>query len=163
MANGHNLKLRYHKMNQIMGSTTEFRMGMTWPVIFLLIMTTMGTFAQDPLKMYTWKNRVVIVLGENTDHPLYSQQLKELNSDSAVIQQRDIVILSSPGNDLSAGMEAWIHEKYPVMQEGFRIVLIGKDGTVKYDAHQPISADELYAIIDAMPMRRREMRQQGDQ
>ena len=35
----------------------------------------------------------------------------------------------------------------------FAAVLVGKDGTVKLRVAEPISADELFAILDSMPMR----------
>ncbi len=35
----------------------------------------------------------------------------------------------------------------------FAAELVGKDGTVKLNVHEPISSAELFAIIDAMPMR----------
>jgi hypothetical protein len=35
----------------------------------------------------------------------------------------------------------------------FAAVLVGKDGTVKLNVHEPVSNGELFAIIDAMPMR----------
>ena len=40
-------------------------------------------------------------------------------------------------------------------------MLVGKDGTVKHRSGEPVEPDELYALIDEMPMRRREMRERG--
>lgn len=48
-----------------------------------------------------------------------------------------------------------------VTREGspdFRIRLVGKDGGVKLDSAKPVSCDELFKLIDAMPMRRAEAR-----
>ena len=39
----------------------------------------------------------------------------------------------------------------------FRVRLIGKDGGEKLDSAAPVSAAALFALIDAMPMRRAEM------
>jgi hypothetical protein len=38
-------------------------------------------------------------------------------------------------------------------------VLIGKDGGEKLRRTTPLSPEELFAIVDAMPMRRAEMRE----
>ena len=46
-------------------------------------------------------------------------------------------------------------------KDGFTALLVGKDGGVKRTAHDPIACDELFAQIDAMPMRRREVRKRG--
>jgi hypothetical protein len=41
--------------------------------------------------------------------------------------------------------------------EGFEVLLIGKDGGVKLRQQEPVGTDVLFAVIDAMPMRRQEM------
>ena len=41
------------------------------------------------------------------------------------------------------------------------MILVGKDGTEKLRAHHVVSAQALFALIDAMPMRQREMREAG--
>jgi hypothetical protein len=45
----------------------------------------------------------------------------------------------------------------------FAMVLIGKDGTVKLRAAEPVVADELFAIIDGMPVRAAEPGPQAQQ
>jgi hypothetical protein len=42
------------------------------------------------------------------------------------------------------------------------VLLIGKDGGVKLRAEEPLPAAEFFALIDTMPMRRREMRERGE-
>ena len=43
--------------------------------------------------------------------------------------------------------------------KSFSVVLIGKDGGEKLRRTTPLSPEELFAIVDAMPMRRAEMRE----
>ena len=43
--------------------------------------------------------------------------------------------------------------------KSFSVVLIGKDGGEKLRRTTPLSPDELFAIVDAMPMRRAGMRE----
>ena len=43
--------------------------------------------------------------------------------------------------------------------KSFSVVLIGKDGGEKLRRTTPLSPAELFAIVDAMPMRRAEMRE----
>jgi len=43
----------------------------------------------------------------------------------------------------------------------FASILVGKDGGVKLRSNAPVSAERLSNVIDAMPMRRREMREQN--
>ncbi len=59
---------------------------------------------------------------------------------------------------------AGLHERDFVVQtrfdvKTFSVVLIGKDGGEKLRRTTPLSPEELFAIVDAMPMRRDEMRE----
>ena len=50
-------------------------------------------------------------------------------------------------------------ERFGVETGCFAAVLVGKDGTVKHRSHEPVAPEKLYELIDAMPMRQREMRE----
>lgn len=52
---------------------------------------------------------------------------------------------------------AGLREAFDVPEGGFALVLVGKDGGEKFRAHEPVRAREVFDLIDAMPMRRREM------
>jgi hypothetical protein len=56
---------------------------------------------------------------------------------------------------------AWAWDRYGVEPGRFAAVLVGKDGTVKHHFNEPVGPEDLYALIDQMPMRRREMRERG--
>ena len=60
----------------------------------------------------------------------------------------------------SAGIArvAKLRERYRVDENTFTFILVGKDGSEKMRSDTVVTRDELYAIIDAMPMRRGEMR-----
>jgi hypothetical protein len=49
--------------------------------------------------------------------------------------------------------------RYGVKPGSFVVVLVGRDGGEKFRSEDPVSAQELFDRIDAMPMRRREMRE----
>lgn len=44
----------------------------------------------------------------------------------------------------------------------FTVMLIGKDGGIKLSQTSPVTNTELFELIDAMPMRRQEMRERAD-
>jgi hypothetical protein len=50
-----------------------------------------------------------------------------------------------------------LYKKYIADTSGFIVLLIGKDGSVKHRTNKLLPVDELFAIIDVMPMRKREM------
>ena len=49
-------------------------------------------------------------------------------------------------------------KRFTLPSEHFEAVLVGKDGRVKERRTEPMNPDELWSIIDAMPMRIDEMR-----
>lgn len=50
-------------------------------------------------------------------------------------------------------------ERFGVEPGAFSALLVGKDGTVKHRSAGPVEPGEVFALVDAMPMRRREMRE----
>lgn len=49
----------------------------------------------------------------------------------------------------------------PVAPEQAAAVLVGRDGGVKVRSDEPVPTPDLFARVDAMPMRRREMREKA--
>ncbi len=65
------------------------------------------------------------------------------------------------GGPVSYGQVSAARKRFQIEAGRFTAILVGKDGTVKHRAHTPVTPENLYALIDAMPMRRREMRERG--
>ena len=80
------------------------------------------------------------------------EQLELLKKDSAGLREREVVVTMA-----GVGDAAWKRFAVPLHSD-FTVVLVGKDGGEKYRSHRPLSTAELFALIDAMPMRRAEMR-----
>ena len=51
-----------------------------------------------------------------------------------------------------------VAKKYGVDPRTFAVVLIGKDGHDAFRAARPVKPEALYGVIDAMPMRRAEVK-----
>lgn len=83
---------------------------------------------------------------------LVLQQLELLKKDAAGLEERDIVIIL-------AAKENPIYKKYKVKaSKPLTVILVGKDGGEKHRTHNVITADKLFSIVDAMPMRKAELR-----
>ena len=52
-----------------------------------------------------------------------------------------------------------MHKRFDVSPNQFTVILVGKDGGEKLRSQMPIAWDKLAATIDAMPMRKDEMKQ----
>ena len=53
-----------------------------------------------------------------------------------------------------------MYDHYEVGRVDFHLVLVGKDFTVKFRSDEPVPTEQLFEIIDAMPMRQAELQQQ---
>lgn len=100
--------------------------------------------AQD-LSQYRWENRILQIETPSIKDPHFQDQSSRLVAVFRGVLERDLVILTKTD------------------AEHFQITLIGKDGGKKLTRRTVLKTEELFAIIDAMPMRRDEMRRDSAQ
>jgi glutathionylspermidine synthase len=99
--------------------------------------------------------RMVLVFGNNPT--LVQQQLSALQKDSSGFAERDLIVQQVKPADK-------LHQTYHITpNEPFTVILIGKDGGEKYRSASILTADRLFAMVDAMPMRQAEMRRTKNQ
>jgi len=109
----------------------------------------------DPLTAYRWKARVVVIASPSADDPHLMQQRATLSAMPSGLRERDIVVVEAVGDGEEA--RRW-RARLGLPKAAFRVVLVGKDGEVKRSEARSLSAETLFETIDAMPMRRDEMR-----
>ena len=112
------------------------------------------------MKKYHWKNRVLVVFSDS-ERVHSTRQREVIDSDAPGFAERDVVVLGLGGSgelyhDVNVDQPE-VKGRYGV-EDGFMVLLIGKDGTVKRVWRRPVTASEVFELIDAMPMRRSEMR-----
>lgn len=96
--------------------------------------------------------RQLLLFTQNKDTGLAEKQLAIWTEAQAEMQERDVIITVITGNEL-------LYKKYKVdSQTDFTVILLGKDGIEKLRTQNLLTANKLFALIDAMPMRRQEMR-----
>jgi hypothetical protein len=61
-------------------------------------------------------------------------------------------LLFEDGSDESAA-----RSRFRVEAGAFAAVLVGRDGGEKFRSSEPVPVEKLFGLIDAMPMRRREL------
>ncbi|MDQ3396564.1 MAG: DUF4174 domain-containing protein [Deinococcota bacterium] len=106
------------------------------------------------LEGYSWKNRLLLVFAPALEE--YQEQKRLLVGQEAGLKDRDLLVFYL-GEESPAGIEA-LKGRFGVGEEPFLAVLVGKDGGAKGRFHKPVSADELFSLIDGMPMRQQEMK-----
>ena len=108
----------------------------------------------ETLKEMLWNKRVIITFSNaqsNPDHLSLKNQIDHLRCE---FQNRDLVYI-----DLIKGSDEYekLSRQYLTSENEFTLLLLGKDGEVKLIVSRASLVD-IFSVIDAMPMRQREMR-----
>jgi len=96
-------------------------------------------------------NRKVLLFGKDANPTLFLQQKHLLDSATEGIKERDIKVEIIEITDAAV-------KKYQVDASKFTFILVGKDGGEKYRCNKLLSIQQLFGLVDAMPMRNAEMR-----
>ena len=102
------------------------------------------------LNQYLWKNRIILTFADDEDHPDLIKLKAEMKENNCEILNRDLLHFHF-SNDGKIGNHTTTND------QSFRILLIGKDGGIKYDLNRSIFLIHLFELIDSMPMRQYEM------
>jgi hypothetical protein len=123
-----------------------------------MISITTAEAEHNPFSRYRWTARVLVVLAADPESPDLAEQNRQVESLKDGAAERELVVVQPPAGSAEAKA---LRTRLGVGNEPFQAVLVGKDGGAKLRAAKPISALELMATIDAMPMRQVEMRQRA--
>ncbi len=119
------------------------------------------------LSAYQWENRLLLLFAPTSQNDAYQQQVTYLSGHEAGLEDRDLIVFhlfhnepSRVGDDtVTPDAVAKLRAEMQVRSEEFSLLLVGKDGTVKRRSAEPVATEDLFAQIDGMPMRQREMRE----
>lgn len=106
------------------------------------------------LKEHLWKNRVIITFSSSVEEPELLALQKQIDEKTCAFTDRNFVHI-----DLLQGTEEFdeMSQHFAVSNTGFQLLLLGKDGGVKLRSSTALLED-IFSLIDTMPMRRREMK-----
>lgn len=161
-------------------------MGVITALIVALGVANMARSEESPLATHKWEERVLVVRAAsgNEGRELLEKQLAMTRDADTrrALAERDLVLYWSQGNrgerldfttqpvqvtslqasERRALDEALEAREVPWRAHSFVMVLVGKDGELKRQVTQPSTFEGFFALIDTMPMRRREMRERAD-
>lgn len=133
--------------------------------VFFASPAVMGEI-QDNLKELSqlrWENRVVVVFAEQEN----DQVLSMLNQQVEGLNDRDIIWFVVNNNNIQSNYNREISGAFIASLQSLRsigheektqeAILIGKDGGVK-NRSKELDFNDLYRLIDGMPMRQQELR-----
>jgi hypothetical protein len=112
------------------------------------------------LETYQWKNRLLLVFAPATNHDDYEQQIAGINKAAKGVKDRDLLVFELAAGGKQEAQREELLKQFDVKPGAYTLILLGKDGQEKYRSQQPIGMDEIFRIIDQMPMRQQEMRKQ---
>lgn len=99
--------------------------------------------------------RELLIFGEADNPALVSRQVALLQQDKAGIEERAIKVIQ-------VKKESDLYKKYQIKPGSFWVLLIGKDNSEKYRSDKLVTMPQLFALIDAMPMRIAESKHKGE-
>ena len=107
----------------------------------------------------------MLVFAPSRASAAFEAQERALAGHEAGMAERDLLLIDvfeegpscSDRAALSDAAADALRARFAPASRAFAAVLVGKDGTAKARFDAPVLPDELFARIDAMPMRRREM------
>jgi len=118
------------------------------------------------LNAYQWKNRLLLLFASSEEDQAYLTLKKEIDRQAMEVKDRDLLVfyVLERGESrldqerLSPDQALFLRKRLSVPPGRFTIVLIGKDGGEKIRQESSVDLKEIFAIIDAMPMRQQEMK-----
>ena len=128
--------------------------------------------AATPFSMasYLGKKRPLLLFAPSGDDESFIAQLSQVGSARSGFDARDMVLVvvlekgrsDADGREIASADAARLRALYDVEAGRFALRLVGKDGGVKRRESAPVAMQALFDQIDAMPMRRQEIRERGE-
>ena len=117
------------------------------------------------LGKFQWKNRILLIFAPSAEDPVCRSLAAELNAQVAGVRERDLLTGEFfevganrfAGASLTPESAEALRRQFAVRKGMPTVILVGKDGEVKLRREGPVRAAEIFALIDSMPMRQKEM------
>lgn len=136
-------------------------------IFTLMLMSLSGLVLATASAMsgYKWKNRPLLVFAPSAGSSSLAAQRAIVAGLRPAFQDRQVVVVYVVGDTVEAELgskpgqsAAALRSRYGVGSGDFRVILVGKDGGEKLSSGSPIAATNLFSTIDAMPMRKDELK-----
>lgn len=131
----------------------------------IMLASTISPQAAEAMSAYRWTYRPVVVIAGSGSDAALAEQRRIFATARTGLSDRKVVVVWVVGSTVRAELgpppgltAAQLRARFGTTAEGFHIALVGKDGGTKLARSAPLGAAQLFRTIDAMPMRRDEMR-----
>lgn len=128
------------------------------------------------LDAHRWEHRVLLVFVPPDGERMGNEQENWLSETDDDFRDRDLLLVTvqhggkgtvrtAPGakrRPITKAAVERLYGRFDVPTDGFRVVLVGKDGMEKRREVEPVAPRVIFDTIDGMPMRQRELRERDD-
>ncbi|GAB2781060.1 hypothetical protein GCM10027275_25800 [Rhabdobacter roseus] len=135
-----------------------------WSVLFvgsLLQPLSAPPELEAQLAALAWKKRVVVLCAPSEADARYLAQKKIWTEARSGVNERDLVLVELFENTLSTPDRNYLQARFQYQPGTFGVFLIGKDTGIKLRKTEPVSTQELFGLIDGMPMRQSERKRRN--
>lgn len=141
------------------------RLALVLSVLGTSVALGSATALAAELSDYRWERRPLLVFAPNENDSRLVETLSRIEASRCDFVSRDMVIglMVTEGNStldgqaVDAGESRRLADQYAIGENAFSVLLIGKDGGEKLRVNEVPDLAAIYALIDGMPMRSREM------
>ena len=143
-----------------------------WRQLILGIALVCGATGQAPaydLSQHEWRHRLLFLVAPEAENADLKMRQREVAIRPEAVLDRDILVFqllsdqgALGGTGLSAEAVRDLRAQLGVAADDRLLILIGKDGGIKRRAGLDTDLREIFLQIDAMPMRREEMRTKSE-
>ncbi|GAB7067293.1 DUF4174 domain-containing protein [Mycobacterium hodleri] len=117
------------------------------------------------LSDYRWQSRPLLVFAPTASDPRLLETLNRVDATRCDFTGRDMVLgvvvaegdSTLDGHAVDADEARRLRTQFAIGDDTFSVVLIGKDGGEKMRVDEVPDLQAIYAVVDGMPMRSREM------
>ena len=133
--------------------------------IILIVLLSFRTLSAQDISKQKWKHRVLLIFTSEENAEEYKIQLSFLKNSEEGFKDRQLIIYEVLPNQYKSTLyktksnwkkEKQLYKKHMNFEDKFKVVLIGLDGKIKKIKNTPLTKQQLFGIIDAMPMRQSE-------
>ena len=129
-----------------------------------------SALAVEPLKHLQWEKRPLLLFAKSRSFAPLDKQVDLLRDYRPDLEERDMVVLSTTGTQetsaaigyvaINRGTARQLRKQFAPESRGLTVILVGKDGSEKARWQQVVDPQKIFDLIDSMPMRQDEVRQQ---
>ena len=127
--------------------------------------------AADSVEKLQGKKRPILLFAKSRSDAGLDKQVDLFRSYRPDLRERDIIVLSTTAREetrsaigyttINRGTARELQKRYAPSSSGLTVILVGKDGSEKGRWQRVVEPQEIFDLIDSMPLRQKEVSEQS--